>query len=94
MGFVVTKCVHTFVLQAISLRELVLNYKNYPKIFISTLKSADLSVSFGFISAVAQLTSSPDSVCAMIPHYFFLHDIQSEFKRDSNCRYLLLLTKE
>jgi len=71
MGFVVTKCVHTFVLQAISLRELVLNYKNYPKIFISTLKSADLSVSFGFISAVAQLTSSPDSVCAMIPHFFF-----------------------
>lgn len=69
MGFVVTKCFHTFVLQAISLLELVLNYKDYTEICTSILKSAGLSVGFRSFSALSQLISSSDSACAWMPHH-------------------------
>lgn len=68
MGFIVTKCFHTFVLQAISLLELVLNYKGYTKIHTSILKRAGLTVGFRSLAAASQLKSSSDSACAWMPH--------------------------
>lgn len=53
MGSVVTKSSRTFVLQAISLLELVLNDKDYTNICISFLKSAALTVGFRSFSALS-----------------------------------------
>lgn len=63
MGFVVAKCFYTFVLQAISLPELVMKYKDYTKISTSILQSAGLAVGFRPFSAASQLKSSSDSAC-------------------------------
>jgi len=70
MGFVVTKCFHAFLLQAISLLELVLNYKDYTEICTSILKSAGLTVHFRSSSAVSQLMFSSGSACAWMTHRF------------------------